>query len=44
MDRITQEAYQRQRILKWAEEKKRNGSGDTVQSQPQDGIQVEETV
>ena len=42
MDRITQEAYHRQRILKWAE-KKCNG-GDTVQGQPQDSIQVEKAV
>lgn len=44
MDRITQEAYQRQRILKWAEKKKCNSGGDTVQGQPQDGIQVEKAV
>ena len=43
MDRITQEAYHRQRILKWAE-KKCNGGGDTVQGQPQDGIQAEKAV
>ena len=42
MDRITQEVCQYYRILKWAE-KKRDG-GDTVQGQPQDGIQVEKAV
>ena len=39
MDRITQEAYQRQRVLKRSE-KKRN-DGDTVQGQSQDSIQEE---
>ena len=44
MDRITQEAYYRQRVMKYAEKHGVTKAGGAVRNEPQDGPQVEAAV
>ena len=44
MDRITQETYYRQRVLKYAAKHGVTEGGGAIQDEPQDGPQVEAAV